>query len=214
MAPLVHVMNVSDRSRRTIAAIAFATISLASGCSSASSIGDASPAAAADVGPSETKLITTVSTVSPAPSLPTLHDLLAQDRFVALRVALERSGLVNVILELDDFVLFAPTGAAFASSGADIGIEYPTLMNDPRLLEAILRYHVVADPAANPTWRTLNGAAVDVDGAEADTMTTVDGIDVLDRITVEHGTVLVVPQFLFPEAEPLVAATEVPAADS
>lgn len=38
-------------------------------------------------------------------------------------VTLERSGLDNVIDGLDDFVLLAPTGAAFASSGADIGIE-------------------------------------------------------------------------------------------
>ena len=68
--------------------------------------------------------IVTASTVPTAPpSLPTLHELLAQDRFLPLGVTLERSGLDNVIDGLDDFVLLAPTGAAFASSGADIGIE-------------------------------------------------------------------------------------------
>jgi hypothetical protein len=100
-------------------------------------------------------------------SLPTLHELLAQDRFVPLAVALERGGLDIVIDGLDDFVLLAPNGAAFASSGADIGVEYSTLMNDPRLLEAIMRYHIVADPSTNQSWRTLNGSALDVDGSDA-----------------------------------------------
>ncbi len=61
-----------------------------------------------------------------------------------MKVALERSGLDIVIVGLDDFVLLAPTGTAFASTGADIGFEYPTLMNNPRLLEAIMRHHIVA----------------------------------------------------------------------
>jgi uncharacterized surface protein with fasciclin (FAS1) repeats len=185
-----------------MAIVAFASIGLAAGCSSAPSVDGATPPAAV-VGFDETPIATTpIGTTSididaPAP-LPTLDALLAEDRFVALAVALERSGLGNVIDGLDDFVLLAPNGTAFATSGADIGIEYSTLMNDPRLLEAILRYHVVAPSSTNQSWRTLNGAALDVDGSTADMIERIDGVEVLDRIPIRNGTVLVMPRLLLP----------------
>ncbi len=137
-----------------------------------------------------------------------MDELLAQDRFVPLAVALERSGLDSLIDGLDDFVLLAPTASAFASSGADIGIEYSILMNDPRLLEAILRYHIVVDPSTNRSWRTMNGSALDVDGPEAEAIERVDGVDVLDRIQIHNGTVLVMPRLLLPAPEPLATSTE------
>ena len=142
-------------------------------------------------------------------TLPTLHQILGQDRFVPLAVALERSGLDDVIDGLDDFVLIAPTSAAFASSGTDTGIEYPTLMNSPQLLEATMRYHIVADPSTNRSWRTLNGSALEVDGSDADTIERVDGVEVLDRIHVRNGTVLVVPRLLLPTRDPLGTAMAV-----
>jgi uncharacterized surface protein with fasciclin (FAS1) repeats len=136
-----------------------------------------------------------------APSAsPTLDELLAEERFVALAVALERSGLDGVIEGLDDFVLLAPTGTAFASAGADVGIDYSTLMNNQRLLEAVIRYHVVADPSVNESWRTLNGAALDVSASDTGT---IDGIEVIDRIAVRNGIVLVMPQLLLPESQPV-----------
>lgn len=186
-----------DRTRRLVVTVAFASIGLATGCSSAS-IDDGSPVAAAGdaliVGES------TVPATAPAtsPSLPTLQELLAEDRFVALRVALERSGLDTVIDGLDDFVLLAPIGAAFESIGADVGIDYPTLMNNPQLLEAVMRYHIVADPTTNQSWRTLNGSSLDVDGSNAAAIERVDGIEVLDRVPVRNGTVLVMPRLLLP----------------
>lgn len=205
-------MTGSDRRRRAIASVVFASIGLASGCSSAQSLGDGSPVDAAPaIESGETPIATALTDATTATSLPILHDVLAQDRFVALRVALERSGLDNVLDGLDDLVLLAPTDAAFASSGADIGIEYSTLMNDPRLLEAIMRYHIVDDPSTNELWRTLNGAALDVDGTDADTVERVDGVDVLDRIRVRNGTVLVMPRLLLPASEPIVTGTELPA---
>ena len=203
-----HFVIGYDRYRRAIAAVALASIGLTAGCSTARSIDDASPAAAAPALESGEAPIVTGSTEPIAPpSLPTLQDLLAQDRFVALKVALERSGLDSILDGLDDFILLAPTDAAFASSGADIGIEYPTLMNDPRLLDAILRYHIVADASTNQSWRTLNGAALDVDGSDANTIERVDGIDVLDPIHLSNGTVYVTPRLLLPAPEPLVTGT-------
>ena len=121
-----------------------------------------------------------------------------QDQFVPLGVALQRSGLLNVVDGLADFVLVAPTGEAFASSGADIGIEYSALMNDPRTLEAIMRYHIVADPTTNQSWRTLNGSALDVDETDIESIQRVNGVAVVDRIGVRNGTILVVTRLLIP----------------
>ena len=209
-SPGPHLLTGADRTRRAIAAVAFASICLTTGCASVRSIDDATSAeAAAAVESGETPIVaaSTVPT-APPPSLPALSDLLAQDRFVALGVALDRSGLLDILGGLDDFILFAPSDAAFASSGADIGIEYPTLMNDTRLLEAVLRYHIVADPSANQSWRTLNGAALDVDGPDSDTIEHADGVDVVDRISVQHGTVLVLSRLLVPRPERLTTSTE------
>ena len=189
-----------DRTRRLVVTVAFASIGLATGCSSAS-IDDGSPVAAATGEPVDAPIVggSTVPASAPATSqsLPALQELLAEDRFVALRVALERSGLDTVIDGLDDFVLLAPIGAAFESIGADVGIDYSTLMNDPRLLEAVMRYHIVADPSSNQSWRTLNGSSFDVDGSN-DAIERVDGVEVLDRIPVRNGTVLVMPRLLLP----------------
>lgn len=190
-----------DLIRKVFTAAAFASIALATGCSSVPSLyGEPSAAAAEATETGETTHTASTEPVAPA-SLPDLQELLIEDRFVPLAVALQRSGLVTVLDGLDDFVLVAPIGDAFASSGADIGIEYSTLMSDSQLLEPIMRYHVVADPSTNPSWRTLNGYAIDVDGSEPDTIDRVNGIDVVDRIHVRNGTVLVVPRLLFPAPE-------------
>ncbi len=158
-----------DRTRRVVAAVAFAALGMATGCTSAPSIDDGSPVAAAAAGPVDAPLVggSTAPATAPATtqSLPTLQELLAEDRFVPFAVALERSGLDTVIDGLDDVVLLAPTGSAFESIATDVGIDYSALMNNPRLLEAVMRYHVVADPSTNQTWRTLNGSALDVDGS-------------------------------------------------
>ncbi len=198
-------MTGCDRTRRALATIALASIGVATGCSSVHPIDEASPAAAAEIAPGETPNVALSTVPTTTSSLPTLHELLAQDRFVPLQVALDRSGLSTVIAGLDDFILFAPIGTAFASSGSDISIEYPTLMSNPRLLEAIMRYHIVADPSTNQTWRTMNGFTLDVDGSDTDTITNVDGIDILDRIPVNDGTVLVIPRILLPAPEARVA---------
>ena len=186
-----------DRARRAIAVVALGSIGLATGCSSGSSIGGGSPAAAA-VGSDESVRVVASTTPSTPSSLPTLQELLVQDQFVPLGVALQRSGLLNVVDGLADFVLVAPTGEAFASSGADIGIEYSALMNDPRTLEAIMRYHIVADPTTNQSWRTLNGSALDVDETDIESIQRVNGVAVVDRIGVRNGTILVVTRLLIP----------------
>ena len=201
-----HLTVGRGRRRGAIATIALASIGLATGCSSLPDNG--SPAAAADeVVIDETPIVTPSTEVTAPPTLPTLDDVLAEDRFVPLGVALERTGLDEVLDGLDDFVLLAPTATAFASSGADVGIEYSTLMNNTLLLEGIMRYHIVADPSTNGSWRTLNGAALDVDGADANTIERVDGVDVADRIPVRNGTVVVMPRLLLPTPEPLVSST-------
>jgi uncharacterized surface protein with fasciclin (FAS1) repeats len=199
-------MNVGDRSRVAIGTVVFAALGFATGCSSGPSADGATPAAAA--GFDETPIAATSTEINSDLSLPTLQEVLAQDRFVALGVALERSGLDDVLDGLDDFVLLAPTGTAFASSGADIGVEYSTLMNDPRLLEAILRYHIVAASSTNQSWRTLNGAALDVDGSTVDTIERLDGVEILDRIPVRNGTVIVMPRLLLPTPDASVSSTE------
>lgn len=186
-----------DRARRAIAVAALGSVGLATGCSSGPSIGGGSPAAAA-VGSDESVLVVASTTPSTPSSLLTLQELLVQDQFVPLGVALQRSGLLNVIDGLADFVLVAPTGEAFASSGVDIGIEYSALMNDPRTLEAIMRYHIVADPSTNQSWRTLNGSALDVDETDIESIQRVNGVAVVDRIGVRNGTILVVTRLLIP----------------
>lgn len=204
-------MTVSKQTWRA-AAVALVSVCLAAGCTDAGLLDNSSAAAA----PSESGEATIAgsavptaaalpvvppSSVPPTPSAsPTLDELLAEERFVALAVALERSGLDGVIEGLDDFVLLAPTGTAFASAGADVGIDYSTLMNNQRLLEAVIRYHVVADPSVNESWRTLNGAALDVSASDTGT---IDGVEVIDRIAVRNGIVLVMPQLLLPESQPV-----------
>ena len=58
-----------------------------------------------------------------------------------------------------------------------------------------MRYHIVADPSTNQSWRTLNGSELDVDESRRHDRT-VDGVEVLDRIPVRNGTVLVIPRLL------------------
>ena len=186
-----------DRARRAIAVAALGSVGLATGCSSGPSIGGGSPAAAA-VRSDESVRVVASTTPSTPSSLLTLQELLVQDQFVPLGVALQRSGLLNVIDGLAEFVLVAPTGEAFASSGVDVGIEYSALMNDPRTLEAIMRYHIVADPSTNQSWRTLNGSALDVDETDIESIQRVNGVAVVDRIGVRNGTILVVTRLLSP----------------
>ncbi len=192
--------SAGDGCRRAVVTVVFASLGIATACSSVPSINEASPVAVrAESGE------VPIGTASTAPdafvrdeSLPTLDDVLAQDRFVPLAVALERTSLDNVLADVDDFVLFAPTADAFASSATDIGIEYSTLMNDTRLLESILRYHIVTDPSTNRSWRTLNGSLLDVTGSATDSITSVDGVDVVDRVHVRNGAVLVMPRLVLP----------------
>ena len=188
-----------DRARRAIAVVALGSIGLATGCSSGPSIGGGSPAAAA-VGSDGSVLVVASATPSAPSSLRTLQEVLVEeeDQFVPLGVALQRSGLLKVIDGLADFVLVAPTGEALASNGVDIGIEYSALMNDPRTLEAIMRYHIVADPSTNQSWRTLNGSALDVDETDIESIQRVNGVDIVDRIGVRNGTILVVTRLLVP----------------
>jgi uncharacterized surface protein with fasciclin (FAS1) repeats len=205
---------------RLVAIGALASICLAAGCGDDRLINDRS--AAADIGDGAIVTVPVAPTASAGPSapvdaapgtvdvvppssLPTLAEVLADERFVALSVALERSGLDIIIEGLDSFVLLAPTSAAFASAGTDVGIDFPTLMNDTRLLEAVIRYHVVANPSENESWRTLNGAFLDVDAANAGT---IDGVDVVERIPVRDGVVLVMPQLLLPASQPDNTAPE------
>jgi uncharacterized surface protein with fasciclin (FAS1) repeats len=187
-----------DRIRRVVALLGFVTIGLATGCTATPSIDDGSAVAAARLRDAPVVEASTATTESPV--LPTLQEMLAQDRFVPLAVALERSGLDTVIEGLDEFVLLAPTGTAFVSVGTDVGIDYSALMNDPRLLEAVMRYHIVANPSTNRAWRTLNGAVLDIAGSD-DTIERIDGVEVLDRIPVRPGTVLVMPRLLVPTSQ-------------
>lgn len=205
------------QTRRVVAAV-FASVVLAGGCTDAGLIDD-SPAAAA---PADAVDATNVggptapiapaapsspvrSTLPTPPPLPTLDEALVEEQFVPLADALERSGLGELIDGLDDFVLLAPTGTAFAAAGADVGIEYGALINTPQLLEAVIRYHIVADPSENESWRTLNGALLDVDGSDAATIDRVDGVDVIERIAVRNGVILVVPRLLLPGSQPVDA---------
>ena len=108
-----------DRTRLVVAAVAFAALGMATGCTSAPSIDDGSPVAQPPPDPSTQPLVggstapATCTVATATPSLPTLQELLAEDRFVPFVVALERSGLDTVIDGLDDVVLLAPTGSAF-----------------------------------------------------------------------------------------------------
>ncbi len=208
MTSLASLATGSHKVHRAGAA-AFAMICLATGCASTPLIDDSSSVAAAAVArPSDSTIAgdSTAPTTTSAPStLPALHELLAQERFVPTADALERSGLDVVIDGLDDFVLLAPTGTAFRSTGADVGIESSTLMSNPPLLEAIMRYHVVANPSTNETWRTLNGAELDVSGSDPGTVERVDGVEVLYQIPVRNGIVLVMPRLLVPTTPQLGA---------
>jgi uncharacterized surface protein with fasciclin (FAS1) repeats len=190
-----------ERPRRTAAVAALAALCLATGCGSTSFIDDSSAAAAAGDEPSTS--ITVVEPTEPPPTvapatLPDLHEVLARERFVPMGVALDRSGLDSVIDGLDEFVLLVPTGSSFASAGTDIGIELSTIMNNPRMLEAIIRYHIVPNPSTNQSWRTLNGATLDVKGSDPATIERVDGVEVLYQIPVDNGSVLVMPRLLLP----------------
>ena len=194
---------IDYKQTRRAGVVAIASICLATGCGSTPLIDDSSAAAAAvgeptDATPVDESTAAAPATTTTSPSVPALQELLAQERFVSLAIALERSGLDAVIEGLDEFVLLVPTGTAFWSTGADIGIEPSILMNNPGLLEAVMRYHIVADPSTNQTWRTLNGAALDVTSSDPGTIERVDGVEVLYRIPVRNGVVLVMPRLLLP----------------
>lgn len=199
MTSLAHLVIVFTQTRRAVV-MTFASVCLAAGCSYAPSV-DGGPAAAAAAESSEATTVSesTAATMPEPPSLPTLGELLAEERFVPLAIALERSGLDDVIDGLDDFVLLAPTETAFASAGTDLGVDYLTLVSRPQLLEAVMRYHVVADPSADESWRTLNGAVLDASGSDPGT---IDGVEVLDRIPVRNGIVLVMPRLVLPASQP------------
>ena len=147
--------------------------------------------------------VTVVEVATIPPALPTLDEILTQDRFVPLAVALERTALRDMIEDQNDFVLLAPIAAAFASSAVDTGIAYSNLMNDAPLLEAVMRYHIVVGPSTGRSWRTLNGASFDVERSSAGAIESVDGTEVLDSISVSNGTILVVPRLLLPTLEPV-----------
>lgn len=189
---------------------------LTAGCADARLMNDSSAAAAptessdaAIVGESPAPVAPTPPALPVVPSLPTpltlptLDELLAEERFVPLAIALERSGLDDIIDGLDEFVLFAPIGTAFESAATDVGIDYFTMIDKPQLLESVIRYHIVADPSTNESWRTMNGAALDVMGSDRDRIARVNGVEVLDRILVRNGSVLVMPRILVPTAQPV-----------
>ena len=190
--------------RRVVAVVALASSGLVAGCAYAPPIGDSKAAAAGAVESSGTTIddetsSTTSSTMTPL-SL-TLPDVLAQERFTALSVALERSGLDAVIAELDSFVMFAPTDTAFSSAETDVGIGYFPMLNNAQLLDAVLRYHIVATPDTTGSWRTLNGATIAVQGSDPETIRYVNGVEVLERIQVRGGIVLVMPRVLLPSQQ-------------
>jgi hypothetical protein len=221
------LVTVSTQTRRAVAA-AVTSVCLAAGCSGAGLMDDSSAAAApapsvdaAITGGGSIAPVASVAAAQPAiapplpvvpslptppPALPTLQELLAEEQFLPLAFALERSGLDDLIAGLDEFVLIAPTETAFATGGADVGIEYSTLIDKPRLLDAFLRYQIVADPSTNESWRTMNGAPLDVEGTDPATIDRVNGVAVVERIPVRDGTVLVMPRLLLPATEPVGAA--------
>lgn len=189
---------------------------LTAGCADARLMNDSSAAAAPTESSDATIVGESPAPVAPTPpalpvvpslptplTLPTLDELLAEERFVPLAIALERSGLDDIIDGLDEFVLFAPIGTAFESAATDVGIDYFTMIDKPQLLESVIRYHIVADPSTNESWRTMNGAALDVMGSDRDRIARVNGVEVLDRILVRNGSVLVMPRILIPTAQPV-----------
>jgi len=183
------------------AAIALTTIA-GSACSDGPSTARSAPSDTSTTSAPGTTLPSTPSGVHEG--APDLSEVLTQDRFDALQIALERSGLDAKLGSLDNFILFAPVQTAFAASGSDIGVDYMSLLGQPRLLDAVLRYHVVADPPTSASWRTLNGAFVDVDTSHSGAIVDVDGTVPLEQIPVRNGLVVALPRVLLPARASMV----------
>jgi uncharacterized surface protein with fasciclin (FAS1) repeats len=182
------------------AAIALTTIA-GSACSDGPSTDRSAPSDASTSAPGTTLPSTPSGAHAGAPDL---SEVLTQDRFDALQIALERSGLDATLGSLDNFILFAPVQTAFAASGSDIGVDYMSLLGQPQLLDAVLRYHVVADPPTSASWRTLNGAFIDVDTSQSGAIVDVDGTVPLEQIPVRNGLVVALPRVLLPARASMV----------
>lgn len=168
-------------------------------CSYAPAIGGGSDAAAAPMSSEGTVSdVTSSRAPSTLPAVVELSEVLEREELLPLGLVLERSGLDDVLAGLDEFVLLAPTHAAFAAGGDEVGVDFFEMVKNPRLLDAVMRYHIVANPAVNVSWRTLNGATLDVSGSDPALVGLVDGVEVVDRIRVRSGTVLVVERVLLP----------------
>jgi uncharacterized surface protein with fasciclin (FAS1) repeats len=98
--------------------------------------------------------------------------------FTTLLAAADAAGLVGTLNGEGPFTVFAPTDAAFEAALTELGLTAEELLASPDL-EGILLYHVVPG----------NVVAADVVTLDGESVTTVEGSDVL--ITVDGDTVMV-----------------------
>jgi uncharacterized surface protein with fasciclin (FAS1) repeats len=80
--------------------------------------------------------------------------------FSILVEAVVAAGLVDVLKSDGPFTVFAPTNDAFAALLAELGISKEQLLADPELLQAVLKYHVLAGKVEAADVASVLGKAI------------------------------------------------------
>jgi uncharacterized surface protein with fasciclin (FAS1) repeats len=122
---------------------------------------------------------TTVATEAPMAEMDIVETAAANSDFSTLVAAVQAAGLVDTLEGDGPFTVFAPTNEAFAAALDALGITAEELLADTDTLTQILTYHVLSGQVL----------AADVLGLDGQSVTTVEGDDVL--ITIDGDTVMI-----------------------
>lgn len=130
-------------------------------------------------------------TTTPIPAA--LNNTQADYSFNTLLTLLDQANLTQALDSREDFTLFAPTDQAFNRLGSET---LDQLLAQPQQLEAILRYHVLAEPLTNSqlieagTVTTLNNRQLSITGSTRNLR--VSGARVVDALPADNGVIYVV----------------------
>lgn len=140
-------------------------------------------------GPTAPAPATIADTIAATPTLSTLSSLVA------------KAGLKDTLKGAGPFTVFAPSDEAFKKVPAKT---METLGNDPAMLAAVLKFHVL--PAAvkaadvkNSKVKTVNGADIEVSKA-GDSVTVEDALVQQADIVATNGVVHIIDSVLIPPA--------------
>ena len=152
-------------------------------------------------------------------STPSIADVTSTDpRFTTLNQALTNTGLRSTLQAGGSYTVFAPTDAAFTSLASELGTSREALLANTSLLDAVLRYHVLASSvsrSAVPVGRAIEPLAGGFFKIEASGggLVVTDGRNRTSRITqtdisTSNGVIHVVDRVLLPANQNIVQTAQ------